>query len=192
MDKELEECFRDVRNSANAAMAYYQIWFTLRGEGKAIDTYLDVMNDTSYFDFFHAANIGNYKLMFIEAGCLFDSDPRSKSIKTFKQLLTKNNLTTLENLLDERLSPYKELVSNIKTIRSKLIAHKDSEVEEKSLYKKHGIKPDDIKELLNTTADTLSEIEHELFGFSSSTSSTDRWEEATFNLLKALKASHIY
>jgi hypothetical protein len=53
----------DVKDSVNAAMAHYQIWFTLCGKGKAIEQYLNDMNDYSYVDFFHAANVGNYKLM---------------------------------------------------------------------------------------------------------------------------------
>ncbi|MBL3589955.1 MAG: hypothetical protein JMN24_09210 [gamma proteobacterium endosymbiont of Lamellibrachia anaximandri] len=189
MNEELTECFKHVRNSQNSALAHYQIWFTLRGKGKAIDKYLDDMNDCRYVDFFHAANSGNYKLMFIETACLFDSDDRTHNIRALKALMTQNGWTDLVEKFSQKLSPFEKLVSNIKTIRSKVIAHKEASVDPSELYKKHGIKPDEIKELLNTTTELLRELESELTSNSSSHSvgPTDRWEQATFNLLDALK-----
>ncbi|MGB5641467.1 MAG: hypothetical protein WBO16_00005, partial [Gammaproteobacteria bacterium] len=56
-------------------------------------------------------------------------------------------------------------------------------------YRKHGIKPDDIQALLNTTAELLRELETILTNNSSSHSvgPTDRWERATLGLLDALQ-----
>ena len=190
MNEDLTECFKHVRDSLNSAMAHYQIWFTLRGEGKAIKNYLNDMSDYRYVDFFHAANSGNYKLMFIETACLFDSDDRTQSIRNLKSLMNKYGLSNIADKFENMLKPYAELVSNIKTIRSRVIAHKEADVDPSELYKKHGIKPDDIKDLLNLTAELLRELESNLTNNSSSHSvgATDRWERATFNLLKSLKA----
>jgi AbiU2 len=189
MNEDLTECFKHVRDSLNSAMAHYQIWFTLRGEGKAIKNYLNDMSDYRYVDFFHAANSGNYKLMFIETACLFDSDDRTQSIRNLKSLMNKYGLSDIADKFENMLKPYAELVSNIKTIRSRVIAHKEADVDPSELYKKHGIKPDDIKDLLNLTADLLRELESKLTNNSSSHSvvTTDRWERATFNLLESLK-----
>jgi hypothetical protein len=189
MNKELAECFKHVRDSQNSALAHYQIWFTLQGKGKAIDTYLDDMNDYRYVDFFDAANSGNYKLMFIETACLFDSDDRTHNIRSLKALMTKNGLTDLVDEFNQKLKPFEKLVSNIKTIRSKVIAHKEAYVNPGELYREHGIKPDEIKDLLNTTAELLRELESKLTGDDSghSVGITDRWEKATFNLLDVLR-----
>jgi len=188
MTVQLRECFNLVRDSSVAAMAHYQIWFALRGEEKAVKTHFDDMNDTRYVDFFLASNSGNYKLMFIETACLFDSDEKTHNIRSLKALLSSNDLSELTKKFNSKLSPYTKLVSNIKTIRSRIIAHKEANVEPKELYKKHGIKPDDIKDLLNTVAELLGEVESKLNNNSSSSTCgvTDRWERATFNLLKAL------
>ena len=156
MDNALIECFKHVVNSLNSAMAHYQIWFTLRGDGKAIKTHLDDMNDFRYVDFFQAANSGNYKLMFIEAACLFDSDNRTQSIKNLKLLMRENGLRHISDKFENKLKPYATLVSNIKTIRGRIIAHKEAGIDPKDLYKKHGIAPNDIKDLLNLTAELLS------------------------------------
>ena len=189
MKDELIECFQHVRDSQNSALAHYQIWFTLRGKGKAIDEYLDDMNDYRYVDFFHAANSGNYKLMFIETSCLFDSDDRTHNIRSLKSAMIKNDLTELADQFYQELKPFTKLVSNMKTIRSRIIAHKEAYVDPSELYKKHGIKPNEIRDLLNTTAGLLMDLESILTDNSSghSVGPTDRWEQATFKLLDALR-----
>ncbi len=187
---ELEQCFERVRDSANAALAHYQIWFALRGKGNAIDTHYDVMNDYRYVDYFHAANSGHYKMMFIEVGCLFDSDDRASSFRVLRGMLEEAGEGDLAKELRERLVPFTELVKNMKTIRSKLIAHKEHSVDPPELYKKYGIKPDDIGSMLNVCVELLGKVENALFGQSSSSSvvSTDRFHRATFALLDVLKA----
>lgn len=186
----MKEYFEEVRDSVNACMGHYQVWFTLRGDGKAIDEYLNDMNDYRYVDFFFAANVAHYKLMFIEIACLFDSGSDSYSVRNLKEQLRENNLVELANEFDRRLQPFSALVSNIKTVRSKMIAHKDIGVNETKLFSKHGIVPDQIKELLDEVAILMSKVESQIDGESSCSSvgPTDRWERATFNLLKVLRA----
>lgn len=190
MNSQLRDCFNNVRDSQVAALAHYQIWFTLRGAGKAIDTHLDDMNDHRYVDFFHASNSGNYKLMFIETAALFDSDTNTNNIRTLKDHMHNNGLSVLADKFSDQLNVYSSLVSNIKAIRGKIIAHKEANVDPGGLYKKHGIKPDDIRDLLFKSGELLQELESVLNNNSScsSVSPTDRWERATFNLLDALKA----
>ena len=189
MDKEFQECFENVKDSVNAALGHYQIWFTLRGKGKAIDEYLNDMNDYRYVDFFRAANIAHYKLMFIETGCIFDTDDRTDRFRKLSELMDSNGFQDLSKKFGDSLKPYQNLVSNILTIRSKLIAHKETGVEPPDLYQKHGIKPDDIKDLLHTLAELMRELESRLNnGASWSTvGTTDRWENATFGLLEVLQ-----
>ena len=159
MNEELVECFNGVRDSQNSALAHYQIWFTLRGKGKAIDEYIDEMNDVRYVDFFRAVTSSNYKLMFIETACLFDSDDRTHNIRALKSEMIKNGLNKLADQFDQELKPFTKLVSNIKTIRSRIIAHKEASVDPSKLYKKHGIRPNEIRALLNTTAELLSPLQ---------------------------------
>ncbi len=189
MNEELVECFQHVRDSQNSALAHYQIWFTLRGKGKALDEYFEDMDDDRYVDFFHAANSGNYKMMFIETSCLFSSDGRTHNIRALKSTMINNGLSELAKRFDQELKPFTKLVSNMKTIRSKIIAHKEAYVYPSQLYKKHGIKPNEIRDLLNTTAELLMDLESKITGDSSghSVGPTDKWERATFNLLDVLR-----
>lgn len=186
--QELKDCFKKVVSSYTGALSSYQIWFTLRGEGKALDTNFEDMNDHSYVDFFHATNFGNYKLMFIETASLFDSDNRAASISSLKFLLNSENLPRYSNLIEVELKKYRKLVTNIKTIRSRIIAHKEMAVSPSSLHEKHGIKPIEIKELLQSCGKVLREVE--IYLTSNTTSSTvcttNRFEKATFSLLDTL------
>ncbi|CAA0113517.1 Uncharacterised protein [Halioglobus japonicus] len=189
MNQELRECFDNVKDSVNAALGHYQIWFTLRCKGKAIDEYYDDMNDYRYVDFFRAANIAHYKLIFIEAGCIFDTDDRTDRFRRLRELMNENGLSELSEKFKDRLKPYQTLASNILTVRSKLIAHKESGVEPPELYQKHGIRPDDIEELLLCLAGLMNELESELNGGANwiTVGPTERWENATYGLLEVLR-----
>ncbi|RLK44974.1 hypothetical protein [Cupriavidus plantarum] len=55
MMKDLRQLLSRMADSVNAAGAHYQIWFTLRGEGKALSEYHQDMSDYRYVDFFMQA-----------------------------------------------------------------------------------------------------------------------------------------
>lgn len=174
-----------------AALGHYQIWFALRGEGKAWDTHRDVMNDSRVVDFFKGTIIAHYKMMFIEMACLFDSGEESHSIRNLKEKMREAGLGGLADRFDEELKPFSNLASNIKTIRSKVTAHKDIGADDKSLYQKHGIKPNDIGRLLNTAAFLMSDLESVINDGAnfSTVSPTDRWEKATLGILELLRSA---
>lgn len=186
---EIQYLLRRMADSANAAQAHYQIWFTLRGVGKALPEYLDDMNDCRYVDFFHASNAGHYKLMFIELGCLFDTDSRSASFRNLKTSLKENGCNSVIKKINASLSQYTKLVSSILTIRSKLIAHKEIGAESEDIHKKNGVIPNKIKELLDTSCSLINEIDSELFGNDRCilASELKRFEQATFSLLEVLR-----
>ncbi|WP_416395649.1 hypothetical protein [Allohahella sp. A8] len=189
MDRQLLDAFEAVRDSVNASRGHYQIWYALRARGKAIDQYFDEMNDYRFRDFFLAANIGHFKLMFVEIACLFDSGGGSHSVRNLKCLIRANGYGGLAKNFEKQLKPFGSLVSNIKTVRSKVIAHKDIGVNEKDLYQKHGIKPDEIKVMLDTVASLMRELETVITGDASchSVGSSDKWEISTYKLLETLR-----
>jgi len=188
MDK-LDCLFRRISDSIEAGTAFYQIWFTLRGQGKALPEYYNDMNEFRYVDFFHAINSGTYRLMFIELGCLFDTDPRAASIRNLKSELVKIGRQDLVSHIDKQLSPYTDMVKNILTIRSKLIAHKELGASSEVIHSKYGIKPDMIKDLLKICCLLINDIHEKLFGKNGvfCAAETERFENATFKLLSVLR-----
>ena len=186
---ELEHLFRRISDSIEAGTAFYQIWFTLRGEGKALPEYFNDMNDHRYVDFFHAINSGTYRLMFIELGCLFDTDSRAASIRNLKSKLAEIDRQDLVLYIDKQLSPYIDMVKNILTIRSKLIAHKELGVFSEDIHSKYGIIPDMVKDLLRVCCLLINDLHEKLFKKNGvfCAAETERFENATFKLLSVLR-----
>lgn len=186
---DLEHLLRRISDSIEAGTAFYQIWFTLRGKGKALPDFFNDMNDDRYVDFFCAINPGTYMLMLIELGCLFDSDPRSASIRNLKSKLAEIGRNDLVMNIDNRLSPYTEMVKNILIIRSKLIAHKELGVFSEDIHSKSGIIPDTIKDLLTVCCLLINDLHEKLFRQNGvfCAAETERFENATFKLLSVLR-----
>ncbi|MES3007564.1 MAG: hypothetical protein V4751_07325 [Pseudomonadota bacterium] len=185
---DLQKLLRRIADSLNAAQAHYQIWFTLRGDGKALPDYYDEMDDYRYVDFFEASNAGHYKLMYIELGCLFDSDTRAASIRNLKEKLKKLGRSDLVSKIENELAPFTQLVSNIIVIRGKLIAHKEIGADSKDVHAAFSVVPDRICDLIGKSCTLIDSIHKELFGQSESIAfETDRFEKATFELLNVLR-----
>lgn len=185
---DVRELLSRMADSVNAARAHYQIWFTLRGGGKALPEYHQDMNDYRYVDFFHASNAGHYKLIFIELGCLFDTDTRSASMRNLKRALVACGRKDITRGIDDVLSGYSELVSGILTIRSKLIAHKDIGAKSEDIQDQSNIVPNELRKLIDVCSGLISQINGELTGVGYTLAAvTDRFERATFELLKVLR-----
>ena len=185
---EIRKLLKRIADSVNAAQAHYQIWFTLRGKGKALPEYYDDMDDYRYVDFFHASNTGHYKLMIIELGCLFDSDIRSASMRNLKTKLDDAGQDELVSKIDIALKDYKRLVSNILTIRSKLIAHKEIGALSEEVHTKNGIIPNEVGKLIGVCCALINELNKKIFHDQQSlTGGIDRFERATIELLEALR-----
>lgn len=186
----LEELLKRIGQSVTAAYAHYETWFTLRGEGKALVDHYDEMNDHRYVDFFHAVNSGSYKLIFIELGCLFDNDDRSASIRNLKVALETLGRNDLVQLIEQKLGSYGDLVSNILTIRSKLMAHKEMGLSSEVVHRKYGVVPNDIKALIEECCGMINEVRKQATGSDHPllcATTTRRFENATFELLDVLR-----
>ena len=185
---EIKKLLKRIADSVNAAQAHYQIWFTLRGQGEALPEYYDDMDDYRYVDFFHASNAGHYKLMFIELGCLFDTDTRAASMRNLKTKLAHAGLDELVSKINITLKDYRQLVSNILTIRSTLIAHKEIDALSGEVHTKNGIIPNEVGKLIGGCCVLINELNEKLFhDHQPLTGETDRFERATFELLEVLR-----
>lgn len=187
---DLKHLLRRVADSVTAANSHYEIWFTLRGQGKALPDYHKDMNDHRYVDFFHVINAGTYKLIFIELGCLFDTDDRAASIRNLKSKLEEAGRKDLVAIIERQLDGQSQLVSNILTIRSKLMAHKELGAFSAEVHKENGVTPDDIGALIQKCCAALNEINEKLYGNNAvllCSTGTLRFENATFGLLNVLR-----
>jgi hypothetical protein len=185
----MKELIGRISDSATAAQAHFQIWFTLREVGKAHPLHFDDMHDSRYVDFFHASSAGHYKLAFIELGCLFDSYPKAASFRALKASLRENGQADIASFIENSLGKYSDLIPKILTIRSKLIAHKELGVTSESVHEENGITPNQIAELINASCEAINEVSLKVLKSRNSSIATvsDRFERATFSLLKVLR-----
>jgi len=84
---EMNTLFWRAFEEASAARAHFHTWWALRN--LALPEHYETMNKSEYVDFFHVANAGNFKLMFISLSKIFDRDTRVASISNLKQTLVK-------------------------------------------------------------------------------------------------------
>lgn len=187
--EEVSALLRRLADTANAAQAHYQIWFALRGHGKALPRYYQDMNDFRYVDFFHASNAGHYKLMFLELGCLFDSDSRAASFRNLKNTLAAKGHNELVARIDDILQPFSDLVSNALTIRSRLIAHRELSAASEVVHQENAVVPNDIGKLLLQCCTLINEIDAQISGGTGCRIATtsDRFERATLGLLEVIR-----
>lgn len=188
MTAEIKILLERMADSANAAQAHYQVWFTLRAEGKALPEYYDDMNDYRYVDFFRASNSGHYKLVFIELGCLFDLDRRAASVKNLKTKLGKMGRSDLVQKIDAEYKEFEDLIANIRKIRSRLIAHKDIGAVPQDVYSEYSLQPEKIAEIIRRSCSLINSVYLEIFQENRLIAcENNRYEKATFGLLKVLR-----
>ncbi|WP_121490784.1 AbiU2 domain-containing protein [Cupriavidus plantarum] len=126
--------------------------------------------------------------MFIELGCLFDTDSRAASMRNLKCALIACDRRDLVSRIDDALSGYKDLVSGVLTVRSKLIAHKDIDAKSEEVHAQANLVPNQMGRLIDVCSELISGINGELFGVGHMLAAvTDRFERATFELLKVVR-----
>ena len=180
---ELEEIIRRMADALNAARASFQVWKSLRSSEPRSKRLRCQLNVPGFVDFIHAANSAHYKIIFLELGCLFDSDPRSASIRRLKEELELAHLQHLVQLVDDKLSSRSEIVKGIHLIRSRLIAHRDVGAQSDEIHKQAKIAPDMLDTLIKELTELLNEIAKELkVQPNPIVSITDRFADATYEL----------
>lgn len=186
---ELEKFLEKLKDSVLAGYAYHQTWFALMGDGKAWSHYLHVMNKGTRSDFFQVIKSGLYKLMFVEAGCIFDTDGRTASIRNLKLHLSDINRSDLVSEIDRVLAPHCEVAKKMVAIRTRLIAHKDTKAESISLHEKYGLTPNEIKHVYSDLGVLMNTLHSNLFGKTSFVfcpTGTERFENSLLEILDSL------
>lgn len=189
----MKELISRVSESATAAHAHFQVWSALRGDGKALPKYFDDLNDHRYVDFFYVSGSAHYKLIFIELGCLFDSDPKSASFRALKSKLLQEGMIEDAAELEASLVEYSDLVSRIITIRSKLMAHKEVGVTSESVHEQDGgISPNQISALIAASCKAINKVTRKVCveGSIPYVLESNRVERATLALLEVLSQRH--
>jgi hypothetical protein len=170
-------------DEGTAARAHFQIWWALRN--LALPKYLPTMNDHNYVDFFHAANSGNYKLLFLALSKIFDRDSRVAGISEFKRALRVEGHGRIALRIAKELKPIEPLVKRVMRIRNKSVVHNEHAITRNKVYEINGITPNQLRQIIDTVCATISTAAREL-GLANTIFESNRFERATLGLLERL------
>ena len=188
-DGTLRKAVARVRGEASAARAFFHTWKALEMAREDAGL-LATINDDRYSDFFLASIAGNFRLFFVSLGNIMDEDQRSIGISKVQNTLKKCGKGNLAIKIDEVIHNYQGVINNIRYIRNKSIAHSDFE-EADEIFEKFPVTPNQIQSLIDEILDVLNAIASEL-NFPDSISEGKRNEQATQNILEALRINRIY
>lgn len=170
-------------DEGTAARAHFQVWWALRN--LALPKYLSTMNDRNHVDFFHAANSGNYKLLFLALSKIFDRDSRVAGISEFKGALRFEGHTRIALRIAKELKPIEPLVKRVMRIRNQSVVHNEHAIPRAKVYKINGITPNQLRQIIDTVCATINSAADDL-GIANTIFESNRFECATLGLLERL------
>jgi hypothetical protein len=157
----LYKVLSDIENSINEASSHCEVWWAL-GFSENRDKYRDIFEDENFNAFLHTSYIANQTAMIMAISRAFDSSETSSQMRELKKLLSEANMTDLVIDIENELLPHQSLVKRILDIRCQLIAHTQTDQTNKSVLKRNGIKPKEIKGLIESTKSVLIKIAFKL------------------------------
>ena len=187
---EVRKTFGRVRHDATHARVFFHTWWAL--VGIAMPEHRATMGNVAYVDFFHACRAGFLTLVFVSLGRLLDHDQRSLGLKHLHEVLVEHGYGKEGGLVDSLLSSNGDLIERIRGIRNKAAAHTDREMTREDVYKKFGVTPNEIRDLVGAVVDVVNDVEESLYSSGSLISSGERQERATMSLLRCLKDSVLH
>jgi len=180
---ELDRVLGTLIEEGTAARAHFHTWWALKNI--AMPDHFTTMNNFNYVDFFHVSNSGNYKLIFVALSKIYDRDSRAAGICKLKDELNKAEHGGIADEVAKRVDAHQHLIQKILKIRNKSISHNEADITRKEVYMNNELTPDNIRELIDVTCETINYVSREL-GISSITSDPERYEKAVHNLLETL------
>lgn len=185
------ELIQRLAETMNSAQASYEVWYTLAAKDKGYEDYSTVLQDYKFRDFFNSVRNAHFKVIFIDISCLFDSDKRALSFHRLKTSLQKDGNDDLMDQINNKISSHEMLIKRIKANRDKRVAHHDTTPTEENMLKEYGVTPNEIKSLLEAFNELLIAIYKEVVSPDTAypIARIDRFEDATFQLLHALKGA---
>lgn len=177
-DKVLE----DVRLSVNEAKSHYQIWWAL--VNLARPRFVGAMN--RYPEFFGLSVVAHFDAMTTNVAHLFDKRKDSSSLYTYLSVggstLSKETIVELE----ARVAALAPVAKKVCTLRHKVVAHKDAAKYEEEVFEEAGVKPDEIRDLIEACGVLVEEI-CKANGWVNGVFSGNKYADATLGLLEAIE-----
>ncbi len=152
----LKERIATAQRAAITARAFYDIWWIYRGPTRA--TNLPAMNVCS--EFFKFDTEAHWLAMMINIGVLHDPSDDANGIARLLDDAKKRTpkektlLDSVQKLLDDNSA----LISKIRRLRNKVVAHRDAHTRYRRLLKDSGLKYDDLRLLIDASISVVNKL----------------------------------
>lgn len=157
----LKKVLADIEVSVNEASQHCEIWWAL-GFTENRKKYQDVFEHEDFNKFLHTSYIANQMAMFMALSRAFDSSTNTSSFRQLKLLLNNADLKELSEYIADNLCIHQAVVKKILDIRCQLLAHTQTNQQDKEVLKRNGIKPSEIKALIEAAQNILVKISYDL------------------------------
>jgi hypothetical protein len=144
------------------------------------------MNNLEYVDFFHASNPAHYKGFVLALSKIFDRDTRVAGLRELRRALKDDGRNDLARYIGRQLNPLRPRITAIMGIRSQSLVHNNRALPRAKVYQIHGITPNQIRALIDKTAETINTVASEL-GITNTIFESDRHELAVLRMLNTLE-----
>ncbi|MEZ9916363.1 hypothetical protein [Vibrio breoganii] len=185
MNKNTTKILNDLKISIDEAVRHREIWWEL-GFSQNRKEFKAEFDSQEYNYYLHASYEAHSLSMFLALGKIFDPDSRSSSIRALKANLAENGRKDISLLISETLKPFEINVQKILDVRSKIIAHTDTNYTEQSVLKSNSLSPNDIKDLILNVRETYYMVLQRLL-LNTKQHPDGAFSESTLHVLRKLK-----
>ena len=140
---------RSASITLTVAAASYDVWWTYRG---ASTRDLDAMNELPTF--FRYDEEAHFRNVIISLYALYDSHKGTLTIKSLIRELDEQTATPIWRAY----SKVQQAVQKVAYLRHNVIAHRNPNQSYDALFKEAGLRPDDLKRLIDDSLALLSSI----------------------------------
>lgn len=146
-----------ISNTITSASLHFDVWWVYK-EKDSRAKYVDVMNE--YLNFFTTSLQAHFLSTIVELYKLFESRSDTVNFPRLIKLLRDNRILEpkIQLRVEEERASLAILWKKIAILRSELFAHTSIDLTYRQVFKKAGITPNNIKDLIERSKNLLNEI----------------------------------
>jgi len=157
MKNNARKYIKALANTITSASLHFDIWWVYK-EKDSREKYVDTLNE--YLNFFKTSLQAHFLSLVVELYKLFETRKDTINFPRLIKLLNENNLLAPDILkqIDTEKRSLKVLWKKIAILRSELFAHTSIDLSYSEVFKKAGITPNSIRELVERSKQFLNQI----------------------------------
>jgi len=161
MKQEIQKYIDDLRHTIMVAGLNYEVWWTYK-ERESRKKYVDTMNH--YTMFFQVSIHAHFVAMLVALYRLYETRRDTVNIPDFIRILEKNACIpqVALNRIRQLYQDAHRLWVKVSILRNEAFGHRSNKYSVSEVFQKAGVKPNELKDLIERTKKLLNKITYEL------------------------------